>query len=145
MPLFSKTQDKTPLGIYVHVPFCRGKCQYCDFYSLTAKDDKLMEGYLNAVVTHIREAGPQAPGYRVDTIYFGGGTPSFFGADGLATILAAIRRSFDVDYNAEITFEANPDSVSDGFLKRMKAEGFNRVSLGVQTDDDALLKKLGYC
>ena len=143
MPLFSKTQDKTPLGIYVHVPFCRSKCQYCDFYSLTAKDDKLMEGYLNAVVTHIREAGPQAPGYRVDTIYFGGGTPSFFGADGLATILAAIRRSFDVDYNAEITFEANPDSVSDGFLKRMKAEGFNRVSLGVQTDDDALLKKLG--
>ena len=84
-----------------------------------------------------------APGYRVDTIYFGGGTPSFFGADGMATILTAIRRSFDVDNNAEITFEANPDSVSDSLLRRLRAEGFNRVSLGVQCDDDEILKKLG--
>ncbi len=142
MPLLGK-KEKTPLGIYIHVPFCRSKCQYCDFYSLAAKDDKLMDGYLNAVVTHIKESGPLAPAYKVDTVYFGGGTPSFLGADGLATILAAIRRNFDVDYAAEITFEANPDSVSDGFLKRMRAEGFNRVSLGVQTDQDDLLKKLG--
>ena len=79
----------------------------------------------------------------MDTIYFGGGTPTFFGADGMATILTAIRRSFDVDPDAEITFEANPDSVSDKLLSRLKAEGFNRVSLGVQCDDDAILKKLG--
>ena len=142
MPLLGRT-NKTPLGIYVHVPFCRSKCQYCDFYSLTAKDDKLMDAYLNAMLAHIRETGALAPAYKVDTVYFGGGTPSFFGAEGLATILSAIRRNFDVDYNAEITLEANPDSVSDSFLKRMKAEGFNRVSLGIQCDDDGILKKIG--
>ena len=143
MGFLTNLKNKTPLGIYVHVPFCRSKCQYCDFYSLTAKDDKLMENYLNAILAHIRECGPLAPGYKVDTIYFGGGTPSFFGAEGMATILSMIRRCFDVDSNAEITFEANPDSVTDSLLRRLKAEGFNRVSLGVQTDNDKLLKELG--
>ncbi len=143
MALFSKLADKTPLGIYVHVPFCRSKCQYCDFYSVTAKDDKLIDGFTSAICSHLKEAGTLAPNHRVDTIYFGGGTPSFFGAEGMAMILAAIRRAFDVDGDAEITFEANPDSVSDKMLRRLRAEGFNRVSLGVQTDDDELLRKLG--
>ena len=143
MPFLTTKKNKTPLGIYIHVPFCRSKCQYCDFYSLTNKDDKLMDDYLRAVCTHIKESGALAPGYKVDTIYFGGGTPSFFGADGMATIMSAIRRAFDVDSSAEITFEANPDSVSDKFLNRMRAEGFNRVSLGIQCDDDEILKKIG--
>ncbi len=141
--LLRTKKNKTPLGIYIHVPFCRSKCQYCDFYSLTSKDDKLMDSYIDATCRHIKEAGKLAPDHRVDTVYFGGGTPSFFGADGLATILTAIRRSFDVTGDAEITFEANPDSVSDKLLRRLRSEGFNRVSLGVQTDDDALLQKLG--
>ena len=143
MPILTKRANKTPLGLYIHVPFCRSKCQYCDFYSLACKDDKLMDGYLDAVCAHIKEAGALAPGYKVDSIYFGGGTPSFFGVDGMATILTVIRRNFDVDNNAEITFECNPDSVSDKLLRRLYAEGFNRVSLGIQTDDDELLKKLG--
>ena len=143
MPIITKSNNKTPLGIYIHVPFCRSKCQYCDFYSLSTKDDKLMDGYLNAICSHIKEAGALAPNYKVDTIYFGGGTPSFFGAEGMSTILTYIRRSFDVDNNAEITFECNPDSVSDGLLRRLKAEGFNRASLGIQNDDDEVLKKLG--
>ena len=143
MPFLTTKKNKIPLGIYIHVPFCRSKCQYCDFYSLTNKDDKLMDDYLRAVCTHIKESGQLAPGYKVDTIYFGGGTPSFFGADGMATIMTAIRRNFDVDSAAEITFEANPDSVSDKFLNRMRAEGFNRVSLGIQCDDDEILKKIG--
>ena len=143
MAFLTNTKNKTPLGIYVHVPFCRSKCQYCDFYSLATKDDKMIDEYLRAICDHIRETGPLAPGYKVDSIYFGGGTPSFLGADALATILTVIRRSFDVDANAEITFEANPDSVSDTLLKRMRAEGFNRISLGVQNDNDELLKKLG--
>ena len=143
MAFLSTSKNKTPLGIYVHVPFCRSKCQYCDFYSLTDPDGKLMDQYLTAMIAHIRETGELAPGYKVDTIYFGGGTPTFFGAEGMATILTAIRRSFDVDGDAEITFEANPDTVSDKLLARLKAEGFNRVSLGVQCDDDAILEKLG--
>ena len=142
MPLFFG-RNKTPLGIYIHVPFCRSKCQYCDFYSVTAKDDKLLDGYQDAVCTHIREAGALAPDYIVDTIYFGGGTPSFFGPEGMAAILTAIRKSFKVSGTAEITFEANPESVSDRLLRRRRSEGFNRVSLGIQCDDDEILKKIG--
>ena len=142
MPIIGK-KTKIPLGIYIHVPFCRSKCQYCDFYSLTTKDDKLMDGYIAAMCKHIKEAGELAPGYKVDTVYFGGGTPSFFGGDGMATIMSAIRRSFDVTADAEITFEANPDSVSDKLLRRLRGEGFNRVRLGVQTYNDELLRKLG--
>lgn len=136
-------KEKKPLGIYIHVPFCRSKCQYCDFYSLTVKDDRLLDAYTSAMCKHIREAGALAPSYRVDTIYFGGGTPTFFGSDGMADLLNAVRRGFDVASDAEITFEANPDSVSDRLLRRLRAEGFNRVSLGIQTDNDETLKKLG--
>ena len=142
MPFLSRN-NKTPLGIYVHVPFCRSKCQYCDFYSVTSRDERLMDDYLNAICTHIREAGTLAPGYLVDTVYFGGGTPSLFGADGMIAILNTIRKSFDVARTAEITFEANPDSVTDKLLRRLRSEGFNRVSLGVQCDDDEILKKIG--
>ena len=142
MPFLSRN-NKTPLGIYIHVPFCRSKCQYCDFYSVTAKDTKLLDGYLDAICSHIKEAGALAPGYVVDTVYFGGGTPSFFGAEGMAAILSVVRKSFDVARTAEITFEANPDSVSDRLLKRLRSEGFNRVSLGIQCDDDEILKKIG--
>ena len=142
MAIFSRT-DKTPLGIYVHIPFCRSKCQYCDFYSLADSNERMMDEYLRAICTHIREAGPLAPEYRVDTIYFGGGTPTLFGAEGLATIMNTIRKAFDVDSDAEITFEANPDSVNPRLLRRLRAEGFNRVSLGIQSDNDAILRDIG--
>ena len=142
MPIFGR-KDKTPLGIYIHVPFCRSKCIYCDFYSLPTRDDRLMDGYLDAICAHIKEAGALAPNYIVDTVYFGGGTPSFFGAEGMASILSTIRRHFDVAATAEISFEANPDSVSPRLLKRLRSEGFNRVSLGIQTDDDEILAKIG--
>ena len=142
MPFLTR-HNKIPLGIYVHIPFCRSKCQYCDFYSLTTRDDALMDDYMDAVCAHIREAGELAPNYLVDTVYFGGGTPTCFGAEGLAAILTAIRKYFDVSPDAEITFEANPDSVNPKLLRRLHNEGFNRVSLGIQTDDDAILKKLG--
>ena len=142
MPFFAR-YNKIPLGIYIHVPFCRSKCQYCDFYSVTTKDATLWDNYLDAICTHIRESGQLAPGYVVDTIYFGGGTPTYFGADGMCAILDTIRKSFDVSRSAEITFEANPDSVSDKLLKKLRSEGFNRVSLGIQCDNDDILKKIG--
>ena len=142
MPFLTRN-NKIPLGIYVHVPFCRSKCQYCDFYSVTTKDSRLMESFLQAICSHIREAGPLAPGYVVDTIYFGGGTPSLFGAEGLTTLLNTIRKHFDVSPRAEITFEANPESVTDHLLRQLRREGFNRVSLGIQCDDDNILHMLG--
>ena len=142
MPLFQR-KTKTPLGIYIHIPFCKAKCQYCDFYSVTSKKDGLMERYMQAICTHIEETAPQAPGYQVDTIFFGGGTPSYFGAEGLTTILNTIRKHFDVAPRAEITFEANPDSINDALLRQLRREGFNRVSLGIQCDDDKILHMLG--
>ena len=144
MPLFLK-KNKAPLGIYIHVPFCRSKCHYCDFYSLPCKkiDEELTDKYLKAICAHIKESGTLAPGYKVDTIYFVGGTPRFFGSAGLSSILAAIRRSLDVDTNAEITLEANPDSVTLKMMQRLRNEGFNRVSLGIQCTDDEILKAMG--
>lgn len=140
---FLPHSEKMPLGIYVHIPFCRSKCHYCDFYSIPGEDRKLMDLYLKAICTHIRESGALAPAYRVDTIYFGGGTPSHFGGEALAAILTTIRQSFDVSPRAEITFEANPDSVTTRLLRKLKSEGFNRVSLGIQSDNDELLHSLG--
>ena len=137
------SKNKIPLGLYIHIPFCRSKCRYCDFYSVTEMDNRTRNAYLDAVCDHIRETGPLTPEHRVDTVYFGGGTPSFFGADGMAAILSAIRRSFEVANDAEITFEANPDSVTPRLLRRLKGEGFNRVSLGIQSDDDEILEVLG--
>lgn len=142
MPIFPRTQ-KVPLGIYIHIPFCRSKCEYCDFYSLPQADEETMDRYLKALCSHIRETGPQAPAYRVDTVYFGGGTPTYFGRDRLSAVMAAVRESFDVDPDAEITFEANPDSVDLKLLRRLYREGFNRISLGVQSDDDDTLYSIG--
>ena len=143
MAFFNSKKNKTPLGIYVHIPFCASKCEYCDFYSLQDQPESVMDSYLDAVCRHIQETGALAPEYVVDTVYFGGGTPTHFGAEGLAEILTQIRRSFDVSDSAEITFEANPESVTDALLKRLRAEGFNRVSLGIQCDDDEILAKIG--
>ncbi len=143
MAIITTNKNKIPLGIYIHIPFCKSKCEYCDFYSLGGKHEELYGAYIEAVCRHIRETGPLAPRHQVDTIYFGGGTPSYFGAEGLATILNAVRKYFDVAPDAEITFEANPDSVTDQLLRRLKAEGFNRASLGIQCDNDQTLKALG--
>ena len=143
MAIITTNKNKTPLGIYIHIPFCKSKCEYCDFYSLGGNHEELYADYTDAVCRHIRETGPLAPKHRVDTIYFGGGTPSYFGEEGLATILTAVRKNFDVAPDAEITFECNPDSVTEKLLRRLKAEGFNRASLGIQCDDDGILAALG--
>ena len=137
-------QQRKPLGIYIHIPFCKSKCEYCDFYSIPGvRNKKLIEDYTQALLLHIREAAQRATEYEVDTVYFGGGTPTFFGDDGLRRILAEIDRRFILQRDAEITFEANPDSVTDGALHRLRRAGFNRISIGVQSDRDEQLKALG--
>lgn len=139
----SNVEDKK-LGIYVHIPFCKSKCEYCDFYSIGGgRDRRVTDDYLQALADHIREAGRLAPEYLVDAVYFGGGTPSFFGADNLEKILDEIHKSFRLSIEAEITLEANPDSVTLQSMKKLVRAGFNRISIGVQSDDDAMLKKLG--
>ena len=137
-------KKKKPLGIYVHIPFCRSKCEYCGFYSIGgAREKALMERYLDAILAHIRETATGAPGYIVDTVYFGGGTPSFFGASGLVRILSELDRRFEISRDAEISLEANPDSVTLSQLARLRRAGFNRISIGVQSDLDEQLKALG--
>ncbi|MBE6985099.1 MAG: radical SAM family heme chaperone HemW [Ruminococcaceae bacterium] len=142
--LSKSNAEEKRLGIYIHIPFCRSKCEYCDFYSLGGSwERRVTDDYLQALADHIREAGRLAPNYLVDTIYFGGGTPSYFGADNLARILDEIHRSFRLSTQMEVTLEANPDSVSLKSMKKLIRAGFNRISIGVQSDDDAMLKKLG--
>ena len=135
--------EKKPLGIYVHVPFCKSKCVYCDFYSLPHAEER-MDAYVKAVTAHLLETAPQAERHRVDTIYFGGGTPSYLGAKRLREILSVILKKYDVDKHAEITLEANPDSAQDWReLRALRKTGFNRISLGMQSADDAELAEIG--
>ncbi|MDR0889688.1 MAG: radical SAM family heme chaperone HemW [Oscillospiraceae bacterium] len=145
MTLFRTTAaEEKALGVYVHIPFCKSKCEYCDFYSIGgSRDRRTTDSYLQALADHIKETGRLAPGYRVDSVYFGGGTPSFFGAENLEKILDEIQKHFTLSPEAEISLEANPDSVSPSALKRLIRAGFNRLSLGVQSDDNEMLKKLG--
>ena len=136
-------RESKSLGIYVHIPFCRSKCEYCDFYSLGGRHKEEMARYLTAVQEHIREAAALAPSYTVDTVYFGGGTPTFFGAAGLEQILNEIAKRFTVSKTPEISLEANPDTAKPQALRTLQRAGFNRISIGVQSDSDELLKKLG--
>ena len=125
----------------MHVPFCKSKCAYCDFYSL-AGSDALMDDYITALCAQLDALAERAAPYAVDTVYVGGGTPSYLGAGRLVRLLDAVRRRYNVAPDAEITLEANPDSVGDWFGE-LRAAGFNRVSLGAQSFDDALLKAVG--
>ena len=136
-------REAKTLGVYVHIPFCRSKCQYCDFYSLGGRHKEEMARYLTAVQQHIREAAARAPSYTVDTIYFGGGTPTYFGAEGLDQILNEIAKRFAVSKTPEISLEANPDTCKPQALRMLQRAGFNRISIGVQSDSDEMLTKLG--
>lgn len=130
------------LGIYLHIPFCRSKCDYCDFYSLAGRDDR-MDDYQKALMTHIAESAPLASAYEVNTIYFGGGTPSYYGEKRIIELLKLLRKKYRVSRDAEITVEANPDSVDKKMLTRLRRAGVNRLSLGMQSACDAELKAVG--
>ena len=133
---------KNTLGIYIHIPFCASKCAYCDFYSL-AHCEYLMPEYQEALLDHIEEAGPSIKKYEVDTVYFGGGTPSFYGADNVIDIFNALKLNGNVRLDAEVTVECNPDSMNPAMLKALRSEGVNRLSIGVQATDNDLLKLIG--
>ena len=139
----SGRKGKPALGLYIHIPFCKAKCAYCDFYSLAHSEEK-MDTYMAALLRPLEEVAPRAAGMRVDTVYFGGGTPSYLGAARLCRILQTVLRRYDVARDAEITLEANPDSAGDWKeLRKLRRAGFNRLSLGVQSTDDALLRRIG--
>lgn len=122
-------------GLYIHVPFCAGKCPYCDFYSAKA-DEEGMDRYVLALCEEIKRKSEEYP-FSADTIYFGGGTPSLLGAKRLNRILAEICKYFIPAENAEITVECNPSSVDQKFFNDIARSGFNRVSMGMQSFVDS--------
>ena len=133
---------KKRLGIYIHIPFCASKCSYCDFYSL-AGCDHLMPEYQQALIAHLEESAQAIRNYEVDTVYFGGGTPSFYGADKLVEILNILKLNGNLRLDAEVTVECNPDSISPTAMKLLRQEGVTRLSIGVQASDNNLLKLIG--
>ncbi len=130
------------LGLYLHIPFCKSKCAYCDFYSLAGSEAR-MDDYTAALARDLCDTAPCAQGYTVDTVYFGGGTPSYLGGARLVRLLDTVRAHYALAPDAEITLEANPDSVDEHTLRMLRAAGFDRLSLGMQCADDATLRSIG--
>ena len=116
-------------GIYIHIPFCKTKCPYCDFYSFKG-DEKQKDSYLTAVLSCLN--GYKQESLCVDTVYFGGGTPSVFGGKRIGRIIEYIRDNFRLD-NAEITVECNPSSTDRALAEELKRSGVNRISMGMQS------------
>jgi oxygen-independent coproporphyrinogen III oxidase len=123
-----------PLSLYLHIPFCRHRCSYCDFNTYTSLN-ALRPLYAAALAREIRQVGQAAPHYRppAHTVFFGGGTPSLLAPQELAEILAAVRESFTLAPDAEISLEANPGTISEAYLATARDLGINRLSFGVQS------------
>jgi oxygen-independent coproporphyrinogen-3 oxidase len=130
----------TAAGLYLRIPFCSSRCSYCDFATGLYQED-LAERYVRALITEIRSS--RYAGDSVDTVYFGGGTPSLLAPSQLESVLATLHDRFKIDSKSEITLEINPGSVNDEKLRAFRNLGVNRASFGAQTFDDAELAKLG--
>ena len=130
------------IGVYIHIPFCKRKCAYCNFYSLGGHEE-LMGEYVQALIAHIKESESQLSGYYIDTVYFGGGTPLCVGVDNIIRIFDALKRCGKVLKSCEATIELNPESVTPADLAKLKKAGFNRLSIGVQSANDDILKTIG--
>lgn len=130
-----------PLGIYLHFPFCAIRCSYCDFPTVAGRDDRI-ETYLAALDREIRTMQPDLP-RAADTVFFGGGTPSRMTPAQVERVLEGVRARFDLPAGAEITLEGNPESLTAESLLGFRAAGITRVSVGVQSLDDAVLARAG--
>lgn len=130
----------THAGLYIHIPFCRSRCSYCDF-ATGIYQTELAERYVRALLDEISTT--RNPGARVDTVYFGGGTPSLLTPAQLDRILVALHRQFEIGRDSEVTLEMNPGTMSRDQLRSFRELGVSRASFGAQTFDDAELAKLG--
>ena len=128
-------------GIYIHIPFCKSFCSYCDFYSIT--DNSLKDALVQAVIRESSIRPSYLEGETVETVYFGGGTPSLLEPATAAALISDLKKKFPFSDDTEITFEVNPDDVYEGLFIDLKKAGINRISLGVQSWDDKRLRYLG--
>ena len=129
------------IGLYLHIPFCKSKCAYCDFFSRAA-DEAQLNRYTAQMLKAVTDWGKKAR-ETVSSVYFGGGTPSVLGTNRLCELLCAVKSAFTVDKNAEITLEVNPESALRLDFSALRSAGFNRVSVGLQSANDEELKILG--
>lgn len=132
----------SPHNIYIHVPFCASKCKYCAFWSVANRAPD-WDGYADAIISEINSWGQKLGRMQVPTIFWGGGTPSLMPVHIFARIMDAIRKNFDVARDTEITLESNPGTLDGPRLRDFMAAGVNRLSVGVQSFDDARLEFLG--
>ena len=128
-------------GIYVHIPFCARRCIYCGFFSTVREEEAAR--YINALCSELRLRSDYLGGASVNSVYFGGGTPSRLTPAQIGQVMDSIRSLFDLDPLAEITLECNPDDVTPAYMSALRALGINRISMGVQTFNDDLLHFLG--
>jgi len=132
-----------PLSLYIHIPWCVRKCPYCDFNSHNAPNELPQREYVDALLRDLEQDLPLARGRALQSIFFGGGTPSLFSADNIARILAGVQARLDFAAGIEITLETNPGTVEHAPFADYRRAGINRISFGVQSFDDAALKRIG--
>lgn len=130
------------IGIYIHIPFCKSKCLYCDFCSHAPREGE-RQAYIDALVAHIASYRDRLSRYVADTVYFGGGTPTLLSPGEISGILDAVRDAVCMDKNAEITIECNPATASKPAFEQLRTAGVNRISIGAQSLNDGELKALG--
>ena len=136
-------EGRRDLGLYIHIPFCVRKCDYCDFLSAPATDETKKE-YVEALLTEISSYQGRTSDYLVMTIFFGGGTPSSIAETDIVRIMEAIKQTFMINEDKlEATIEVNPGTVTIDKLLSYRSAGINRISFGLQSSDDMELKKLG--
>lgn len=135
--------EKQRLGIYIHIPFCKSKCAYCDFCSHPPRERAEVSRYLNALMLNMQDFEAAAREYSVDTVYIGGGTPTLLERKQLRELMNCVFENFSVEKNAEITIEANPGTVDKRGLRTLRRAGINRLSLGLQSASDRELRALG--
>lgn len=136
------TMEKRDLSLYVHIPFCKAKCAYCDFLSFGGCSYSEHKQYVDALCKEIEAYKSISVQYVIHTIFIGGGTPSFVDGSFIKQIMDTIKETFDVDMNAEITIEGNPDSLSKDKLQMYRDCGINRLSIGLQSANDETLRNL---
>lgn len=127
-------------GIYIHIPFCKSRCIYCDFYSTTQLQRR--NWYVTRLIKEMGERRDYLGSVKYNTLYIGGGTPSQLTNEQLSTLTAALKENFPIDMDAEFTIEVNPDDVTSGLIRHLASLGVNRVSMGIQTFDDRRLRFL---
>lgn len=141
--MLMRRRQSNRLGIYIHIPFCKSKCAYCDFYSYAPKDGRVYGAYTDALIKHITSYRVAGGDYAPDTVYIGGGTPTVLPEEDMLRILRAVKSTFRLQKNAEYTMECNPATVSLSMLKKYRRMGVNRLSVGLQSAHEHELRALG--